>query len=295
MSYLKDLFKKFQYSLTEPDLDKSANVRFIHQKPKFGNIGDDLCSPKHYFNFKAKTLVNIFGGGVEDSFYLQKIQQLDLDLKQCILWGVGQSIKNPPQPHFIEKLPFKYWGLRDIDSVEKNFLPCVSCLHPMLDLPQQDSKTLIFLNFDKKVTDQRMFQTIKEKYHQYSVIYNNCDNESFIHKFQQSSHIITNSFHGTYWGLLAGKSVTLIGYSSKFYSLYKMFNLDETKIISVQRCDGEGLLNAIELATQNNHWQQLNDSETIKDKFRKINLQFADQLRNSDYFESIDLKEEQHV
>ena len=291
MNNLKRFLKKYQYKFLEPDLDQSSNIRFIHQKPKFGNIGDDLCSPKHYFNFKAKQRVNILGGGVEDSFYFNKIKTLGLNYNHSILWGVGQSIKNPTTPHFIKELPFYSWGLRDIDSVHQdNFLPCVSCLHPMLDLPQTDSKTLIFLNFDKKITDKNIQKTIQEKYKNYIVLYNNCTLNEFIEAFQNSQSIITNSFHGTYWGLLAGKRITLIGYSSKFYSLYRMFQLNPSFIIKVNRGNGFELIDAIEMAIHNNYWQQLNNALSFKEKFRSINLNFAKRLSSSDLFEKIELK-----
>ena len=291
MSCFRDLLKKYQYSLTEPDLDRSANIRFIHQKPKFGNIGDDLCSLKHYFNFKAKNRINIFGGGVEDQFYLKKINQLDLDISKSILWAVGQSIKNPPQPHFISTLTFPFWGLRDIDSVEHaHFLPCVSCLHPMLDLPQTNSNKFIFLNFDKKVTDKQGQKLIQDKFPEYHFLYNNCSIDTFIETFQKTSHIITNSFHGTYWGLLAGKTVTLIGYSSKFNSLYKMFNLDPKNILQVSRRNCAELLNAIEIASTGVYDQQLQDSIIFKRKFRELNMNFVTQLQASGLFDSIELK-----
>ena len=293
MGNLNLFLKKCLYKILEPDLDRSSNIRFIHQKPKFGNIGDELCSPKHYFNFKAKERINILGGGVQDSFYINKVQVLGLKYNQSILWGVGQSIKYSMTPHFINKLPFAFWGLRDIDSThQENFLPCVSCLHPMLDLPQTDSKTLIFLNFDKKLTDKNIQTALQEKFGHYTILYNNCSIKEFIQHFQSCNKIITNSFHGAYWGLLAGKRVSLIGcYSSKFYSLYKMFQLDPETIIKVNCDNNLELLNAIEIAIKNDQWQRLANPHKVKVQFKSINLSFVSQLRQSGLFESIELRD----
>ena len=59
-----------------------------------------------------------------------------------------------------------------------------------------------------------------------------CSN--FVDIFQNNQHIITNSYHAAYWGLLSGHNVTLLGYSSKFTSLLKIFNLDDNLLIKIQ-------------------------------------------------------------
>ena len=69
-----------------------------------------------------------------------------------------------------------------------------------------------------------------------------------------------------------------------------MFKLNPDSIIKVNRGDGLELLQAIETADRNNHWQSLNEHYKIKAKFRSINLDFVSKLRQSSLFETIELK-----
>lgn len=293
MNPLKKLLKKAKFYINEPYLDKKSNVRFIHQQPSHRNIGDDLCSPKHYFTFSTtqNQKMNVFGGGVEDKFYLTFIERLGLDTERSILWGVGQSLKKCDTPKFIQSLPFRYWGLRDIDStLEEHFLPCVSCLHPMLDAPIKQRKKLIFINFDPQITTSSVKNTLSEKYANTDILYNNCSDEAFQTALENTEHIITNSFHGAYWGLLSGRKVSLIGYSTKFSSLYKMFQLDITKIIKVDRGCEVSLLEALDYAMQENNIQELDHSKNYLQKFRTLNLNFANKLVEGGLFVNIELR-----
>lgn len=286
----KLLIKKLKYFIIEPDLNKESNVRFIHQKPRHYNIGDDLCSPKHYFEFQSKQRINILGGGVEDSLYQKKIDFLRLDPKNCILWGVGQSNKKMT-PKFIHELPYLEWGSRDIDCVnDTHFLPCVSCLHSMLDLDILNKNILIFLNYDKRITSPNLTKTLKINYPEYQILYNNCTEIELKQAFQNCDEIITNSFHGAYWGFLSGHKVSLIGYSSKFYSLIKAVGLDTSKLISVQPANSFQLLEAINKAKTGEFSQKLINHNFTKSNFRSININFANKLKSSGLFNYIDLK-----
>lgn len=68
---------------------------------------------------------------------LQKnIWKNNLKKNQVILWGIGESNSKNfiPQKLKMDK-DFLQVGIRDVISVEQEyFLPCVSCLHPILDL-----------------------------------------------------------------------------------------------------------------------------------------------------------------
>ena len=62
--------------------------------------------------------------------------------------GVGRSLKRGSDSlERIATLPHLAWGLRDIDGVAdpERFLPCVSCLHPMLDAGAGQDGTLLFV------------------------------------------------------------------------------------------------------------------------------------------------------
>lgn len=284
------LLKYIKYKITEPDLDRQANVRFVHQKPRHYNLGDDLCSPKHYFEFRASLgVVNILGGGVQSNFYLDKSKFLRLDPERTILWGVGQSVKGDCRPGKIPRLPYRFWGLRDGDSVrEENFLPCVSCLHPMLDVPEiDDTQVLLFVNFDPQITTGAVRARISELFPKVRVLYNNCSWQEFSDALRETSHIVTNSFHGSYWGLLSGRHVSLIGYSSKFFSLIRMLGLDPGRVIKVERGGEQDLVDGICLAMRESHYQRLENARSCRDRFRMINLDFAGRLAGSELFSSV--------
>jgi polysaccharide pyruvyl transferase WcaK-like protein len=57
------------------------------------------------------------------------------------------------------------------------------------------------------------------KFNDSMFITNQAPEKDFMKCLAQSSHIITSSYHGAYWGLLSGRTVTLMGYSFKFKSL----------------------------------------------------------------------------
>lgn len=290
---MNKLIKSIKYHLFEPDLDSESKVRFIHHKPKQGNIGDNLCSPKHYIDFSTNKIINIIGGGVFNQLGLEQINLYKLDPNRTILWGAGQSIANDNQPKKITHTLYPFWGVRDIDSVDdEHFLPCVSCMHPMLNTPLHAQNTLLFLNFDKKITQHSSLKSIQNLAKQYNhiLLYNNCTEIEFQEALSKSSHIITNSFHGAYWGLLSGRSVALIGYSSKFYSLYRMFSLNTDLILKSQRGNIDELINKIHFASTNDQYVCANQPSEFRKKFIQRQLNFINNLKKSSLFEKIEIK-----
>lgn len=234
-------------------------------------------------------VVNVLGGGVQSGFYLDKVKFLRLDPGRTVLWGVGQSVKGDCRPGEVSKLPYRFWGLRDGDSVgEENFLPCVSCLHPMLDVPEiNDVSVLLFVNYDPQITTGAARDRISELFPGVRILYNNCTWQEFGGALREASHIVTNSFHGAYWGLLSGRHVSLIGYSSKFFSLIGTLGLDPGRIIKVERGSECDLVEGICLAMRGLHYQRLEDARDCRNRFRMINLGFANRLAGSELFSSV--------
>jgi hypothetical protein len=96
----------------------------------------------------------------------------------------------------------------------------------------------------------------------------------------RSQQIITNSFHGAYWGLLAGRSVALLGYSSNFRSLLQTLGLDPQRLLPVGRGAGDlhGALTALDPAALS---QQLPAAAATRAGFRQRQRDFAAQLVQS--------------
>lgn len=274
----KFLRKKKPLSIVE------NGVTFIHHNPSRGNIGDYLCSPRHYFKFTDPiSNLCIIGGGVFIDFGYKRLKLTGLKPKNSILWASGISIRPEKTiPNKIKSLDYRLWGIRDIDMLydTNSFLPCSSCLLPMLDNNVSSNRTLLFINADPKVTSDTHIAEIKElsKKNTWTLLFNNCSESELIENFNTHSNIITNSYHGAYWGLLSGKQVVSIGYSSKFTSLAKIFNIDPDRVKSTKRGSGEHLISILKKLKLKKDSISLKDNKNILADFRQKNLDFAEKM-----------------
>lgn len=82
----------------------------------------------------------------------------------------------------------------------------------MLDYPTISTQTLLFLNANPKISPL----AFREQYealaldNKWTLLYNSCSKEEMAEALQNCNYIITNSYHGAYWGLLSGeKSFTI--------------------------------------------------------------------------------------
>ena len=260
-------------------------VNYIHHQPLRGNIGDYLCSPRHYFSFQgAIPGLSIVGGGVFQDFGYKKLKEANLQLNKSVLWGAGRSIRNKTDVREkTSSLGYRLWGLRDIDLISSpnTFLPCCSCLHPMLDAPLSSTNdVLVFINKDKKVTTKDGIDKIAmlSKKNNWTLLLNNCSENEVAESLATHSTIITNSFHGAYWSLLMGKEIVLMGYSSKFESVLRGFDLKVDRFIPINRGCTHSLLDAIESLDIQKHRIRLSDSHDYLHRFRQLNITFAQSL-----------------
>lgn len=64
MSFFDRISRKLTHRKRAGYFEESG-IRFFHHNPPRGNLGDYLCSPRHYFEFVAsESPLNIIGGGV---------------------------------------------------------------------------------------------------------------------------------------------------------------------------------------------------------------------------------------
>jgi hypothetical protein len=204
-----------------------------------GNLGDLVSPPTLYFQFpSAVELVNLFdpprtsditifgGGGL---FYCEKAVEVWLEASQgkAISWGIGQNRHDTVEslyPPYIEK--FAVQGIRDWGTGYP-WVPCASCMHSAFD-KQYD------VQYDYVVYSHREVPLNIENFPQMT---NSCDNlEDVINFLGSSKCILTNTYHGAYWGTLLGRQVLIVNpFSSRFY-YYK----HQPKIVSLEdwRTDG---------------------------------------------------------
>ena len=147
-------------------------------------------------------------------------------------------------------------GTRDY-SMPGEFVPCVSCLHPIFD-QKFDTKNEVGIVFHK---DTLKKENITKKYQNFATSSNTTNLEDLIEFIGESENIITDSYHTMYWAMLMEKKVITIPNSSKF------FDFKHQPIIS----NFDDALN------------HLNKGETFSgllEECREINLKFSEKVFN---------------
>lgn len=269
---------------------------FIHHQPAVRNIGDELCTPRHYFSFTgASGRLAIVGGGVFADLGRRALERAHIPPSAAILWGVGRSLKRAGDSlRRIDTLPYPAWGLRDIDGLAdpRHFLPCVSCLHPMLDQPILGDGTLLFVNADARVTPPALTVELGRlaAAQGWKFLQNDCSDAEMVQALQSCRRVITNSFHGTYWALLSGHETRVMGYSTKFRSLLQAFGLSPQALhryekprklkhlLAMLGLGSTALVEQARAMTQEGEFLRLADNRAVLADFRARNLAFAAEL-----------------
>jgi hypothetical protein len=265
------------------------DILFLRNRPKHFNLGDFLCTPMHYFDFscrahesalllKGKPHKVILGGGAFNDLGLGQ----DVDYSRTVLWGVGSSIHGKDsKPTRADDLPYFLYGVRDPDAVSDpdKLLPCVTCLHPVVQLPP-GKDTGIFLNFDRGVTDLSLLRNdpfFRDR--ELRIFTNYLDEIRFMKAFASCGRIITNSYHVSYWSLLTGRDVSIVGYSSKFRSLLKLFGLDAAELVHYDTADQEALKRGIKDTLDNGRFHHVTGAVGYRQAFIDRNVRFAEKCK----------------
>ena len=235
------------------------------------NIGDSLCTPDVYFDISSEKDLRIIGGGV---WNIKKYGS-DTDAQKTILWAAGESHKDNMQ-RFTDITPFKFleWSGRDRDLLKdkSRFVPCVSCFNDILLQAPKNSKTLIFTNANNAVSSKiNMQETDNLLIMTNAVSYN-----EFMEKWEQCDRVITNSYHGIYWSLLSGREVSPFGYSSKFISVMRLFDLE---LPVKQLYNNRGRYSLTDLVSNNDKkFFKLDNPQAYLNEFKRLNLEFVNKL-----------------
>ena len=137
---------------------RTGAVRFLHYSDT-GNIGDYLCSPRHYFDFASDRSVLIVGGGASNNFFCGRARKQRADVR--IAWGIGQSWTlgddASPLDRLIKaakrRLTYTKASTRDplLAFDQLPLVPCVSVFHPVTEIaPGTDVG--IFVNAHEQVS-----------------------------------------------------------------------------------------------------------------------------------------------
>lgn len=245
-----DSFKRNQIkrqlleSITQSD-QSNEDILNIH-RIDINNAGDFFCAPHHYFEpLKGKALdiygyktldkeegvqwVNrinkssliIGGGGLLNRGSFEKQMQLFESLgakgKKTVIWGAGHNSKgkkdfNAIKSYNIDLNKFGLAGVRDY-SMGHNWVPCVSCMHPIFD-KKNEVQHETGLVFHKKTLKNK---SLLKQLNHYPSTSNTTHLEDLIGFIGSCDTIVTDSYHAMYWSMLLNKKVLVIPNSSKFF------------------------------------------------------------------------------
>lgn len=147
----------------------------------------------------------------------ETINNINTDISKKIIWGAGHNsdpVKKASRIEYPEYLnSFDLVGVRDYGQ-NYSWVPCASCMHPALRKTYEIKNDVIWFEHKKQLTKD--FGDIPMPR-----FMNTGDNiEQTIEILGSANTIVTNSFHGVYWGTLLGRKVILTDvWSSKFQTL----------------------------------------------------------------------------
>lgn len=214
------------------------------------NIGDWMSSPLRFLTFPIETVevdilsrmspsllnndVLLGGGGLlaRDSFSLSVAYIAERTRGALIGWGIGHNSyvalnETLSYPDYLRH--FKLLGLRDYGQ-GLPYVPCVSCLSPLFDqIPEIRHEAVVYehgrmpwpFRIDPGIPVMEntapTAQSIGDAIGMHAAF---CRTIEFL---SRAEIVLTNSYHGMYWGILLGKKVMAAPFSTKFYGLkYKV-------------------------------------------------------------------------
>lgn len=216
------------------------------------NIGDDLCRASHYFQLPQN--LHIVQGG---TYVFGQENEND------IVWSVGRSVKDGT-PYTEKNGKALLYSCRDITS-DMPYVPCPSVCHPIVKTPLGEDTVVILGGSD---TIGRDVSRLKNSVAQ--------DISTYYGVFAKSNRIITNSYHTAYWALLSGRSIKLLGYSSKFLSLLEIFSIPTNECILYKKSNYKSFVESLMLS-KNRNWLIAEDR---KEEFCDLNIDFYKKVKD---------------
>jgi hypothetical protein len=187
------------------DILSGADKNYLKQ---MWNLRWDTVNPANVeisreFNSRYQNLI---------SEYINKTAE---DKSPRFIWGAGHngdvSKKTKKELNFPNWLTeFNLTGIRDWDQ-GYNWVPCASCMHPALRKDYSIKNDIIFFEHKKQLLKDFGTESIPRFVNSGSNI------EQTIELLGSANIILTNSYHGAYWGTLLKKRVVVIDpWSTKF-------------------------------------------------------------------------------
>lgn len=199
------------------------------------------------FNSKYQDLI---------SEYINKIKS---DTSPKVIWGAGhngevskKSKKDLDLPDWL--VEFNAVGVRDWNQGH-TWVPCASCLHPALRESYAIKNDVIFFEHKKQLLKDFGTDSIPRFVNSGSNI------EQTIELLGSANIILTNSYHGAYWGTLLNKRVVVVDtWSTKFLNFKHpptLLEKDETWQEAIERSNTT--LNSLEecINASEDYWRRI--------------------------------------
>lgn len=290
----------YKVAAQHPDLSAEAigldRLCFIHHTTSIFNLGDYLSCPRHYFRYvpapDAEPMA-VIGGGVfgKYSALTRMVTEVDLSRRRRVAWGVGLSSKDGENlsgkvADFAANMDMMATRDPDNETGAVRFVPCSSVFNAITDIPPGDEHG-IALNFDLRASGPDPLRMLAG-FDGQAVFSNAMSENDFRRYFARTSHLITNSYHTAMWGLMSGRHVGIVGFSTKYSNVLSMFDL-EGDFERYDKGDEAGLTAGITRIIRENRYFHLDDPAAYKRKLRDLNLGYARDLVSSGLFREIEL------
>ena len=192
-----------------------ANIK--HQPQKFNNTGDRFCSPFLYYTFPFDTTYRCIvrdsfeevnyplilgGGGLFQQWFIDNVFP-KFKNKIKIVWGSGTNYHGETKiilPNFLSD--WDIVGLRDKGTIY-DWVPCVSAKNKLFDNNYNSKfEFVIYEHAHQPINIKSLTEAPKLNNTGFSM-------REKIDFIGSGEYIITNTYHGAYWGMLLNKKVII--------------------------------------------------------------------------------------
>ena len=192
-------------------------IVFLHHN-RTKNIGDLSSCPASYLDFPVHEIADplafegtadlaiIGGGGLMSPYFDEQISKIVKNVGALVLWGVGTHYSQFGMAPWAEKADMI--GIRD-EGCGYELVPCASCLSPLFD----EIKAPTF----EKVGYYHYHLGWRPQYHLAQMHNHSSNLKNTLQFLASGKRVLTNSYHGAYWGKLLKREVILSeNWNSKF-------------------------------------------------------------------------------
>lgn len=226
-----------------------TEIVFKHLR-QTSNIGDRSCCPSDYFNYRDSMTLDlgqptpacnsvVYGGGKIFGSLRRSFSANDWKAKHRIAWGVSTVQSNPfSLRYYLSRNSMNLVGSRDYGDLRYDFAPCVSCMSPVFDESIQAAHdVVVYMHREKS-------EPMKLRVPSHIPVRDNfaASMEEAVRFLGSGRTIVSNSYHGVYWGLLLGRKVLCLPFSHKFnyYRLLPGYATAENWLSSLNSAQAHG-------------------------------------------------------